>query len=227
MPEQFDQAFWDERYRSHDALWSGEPNPHLVSETDGLTPGAALDVAAVRALTQSGWPNANGGSLRSTCPPTALQRAAAHARRLGGDVAERIDWVHSDLMNWDPGPVRYQLVSAQYLHLQSEPRQALVDHLGVAVAPGGTLLIVGHHPSDLETTMPRPPEPDLFFTGDDIAAELNSEEWVIVTNAAEPRTATDPESRTVTIHDAVLRARRRRWSPPKSASIGAPLRSIR
>lgn len=42
----FDQSFWDERYRAHDALWSGNPNRHLVSETDGLTPGSAIDIGA-------------------------------------------------------------------------------------------------------------------------------------------------------------------------------------
>lgn len=60
MPEQFDQAFWDERYRSHATLWSGNPNGHLISETDGLTPGAALDVGSGEGadaiwLAERGW----------------------------------------------------------------------------------------------------------------------------------------------------------------------------
>ena len=210
MPEQFDQAFWDERYRSHDALWSGNPNRHLVSEIDGITPGAALDMGCGEGadaiwLAERGW--------RVTAldlSPVALQRAAAHAARVGGEVTERIAWVHADLVKWDPGPDRYDLVSAQYLHLPSEPRRVLFDHLAVAVAPGGTLLVVGHHPSDLQTTMPRPREPDLFFTGDDIAGHLDPAEWDVVTNDAMARTTADPEGRPVTIHDAVLRAQRRR-----------------
>ena len=113
-------------------------------------------------------------------------------------------------MKWDPGPARYDLVSAQYLHLPSEPRQVLFERLAAAVAADGTLLIAGHHPSDLQTTMPRPSEPDLFFTGEDIVAQLDLAEWDILTNAAMARTTTDPEGRPVTIHDAVLRARRRR-----------------
>lgn len=44
MSDRWDQAFWDERYSSQAALWSGEPNPQLVAETDGLAPGPALDV---------------------------------------------------------------------------------------------------------------------------------------------------------------------------------------
>jgi hypothetical protein len=85
----------------------------------------------------------------------------------------------------------------------------LFDRLAAAVAPGGTLLVVGHHPSDMETTMPRPKMPEVFFTGDEIADRLDPGLWEIVTNAGPGRTATDPEGRPVTIHDTVLRARRR------------------
>jgi len=96
------------------------------------------------------------------------------------------------------------------MHLPAGPRQALFERLAKAVAPGGTLLIVGHHPSDLQTTMPRPPMPELFYTGDDIAAELDPGEWAIITNASPGRAATDPDGNAVTIHDTVLQARRRR-----------------
>ena len=57
-------------------------------------------------------------------------------------------------------PARYDLVSGQYLHLPPESREALLRGLAGAVAPGGTLLIVGHHSSDSQTTMPRPPMPE-------------------------------------------------------------------
>ncbi|WP_426990742.1 hypothetical protein [Pseudarthrobacter sp. Y6] len=33
----------------------------------------------------------------------------------------------------------------------------MYERLAAAVAPGGTLLIVGHHPSDLATGARRPP----------------------------------------------------------------------
>lgn len=209
MSEQFDEAFWDERYRTHDVLWSGRPNVHLLDEMDGLPPGAALEVGCGEGadaiwLAERGW-RVTAVDLSTV----ALERAAAQAARLGAAVAHRIDWVHVD-MNWAPGPIRYDLVSAHYLHLRSEPRRALFGRLAAAVAPDGTLLIVGHHPLDLKTTMPRPQDPDLFFTSDDLVAELHEGEWDIVTNAAMPRSATDPEGRDVTIHDAVLRARRRR-----------------
>jgi SAM-dependent methyltransferase len=209
VSEQFDQAFWDERYLSHTTLWSGKPNRHLVAETEQLKPGTALDVGAGEGA-DAIWLASRGWQVTAVDISTvALERAAGYAAKAGADIAGRISWSHQDLMEWEPPQGQYDLVSAQYLHLPAVPRQALFDHLAAAVAPGGTVLIVGHHPSDMETTMPRPKMPELFFTGDDIADRLDPAEWEIVTNAASGRTATDPEGRPVTIHDTVLRARRR------------------
>lgn len=209
MTDQFDEAFWDERYRSHSSLWSGNPNPHLIGQAADLTPGTALDAGSGEGadaiwLAQRGW-QVTAVDLSAV----ALQRGITHAARAGAEIAERISWRHEDLAIWDPGLARYDLVSAQYLHLPGQPRDALFQRLAASVTPGGTLLIVGHHPSDLQTTMPRPPLPELYFTGDDIAAALDPRHWDIITNAAAERPATDPDGHAVTTHDTVLRARRR------------------
>lgn len=208
MSDEFGEEFWDERYRSHPTLWSGNPNRHLIAEASGLPPGAALDVGSGEGadaiwLAQRGW-RVTALDLSTV----ALQRAAAHAAQAGAETAERIDWLHADLVTWVPAAARYDLVSAQYMHLPAVTRETLFRGLAASVSPGGTLLIVGHHPSDLQTTMPRPALPERFFTGDDIAATLDGREWDIITNAAPARSATDPDGRTVTIHDTVLRARR-------------------
>lgn len=188
MPEHLqDEELWDERYRSRPALWSGEPNRHLVGEVAGLSPGLALDVGCGEGadaiwLAQRGW-RVDGVDVSGV----ALQRAAEHADRAGAEVAGRISWLHENLTAWDPGRGRYDLVSAQYMHLPSPERDVLFRRLGEAVAPGGTLLIVGHHPSDLQTTVPRPPRPELFFTGADVVALLDPDGWDVVTDAAVAR----------------------------------------
>jgi SAM-dependent methyltransferase len=207
-PERFDEAFWDTRYRSAHALWSGNPNRHLVAEADGLAPGTALDAGAGEGadaiwLARRGW-HVTAVDISGV----ALDRAARHAAQAGGAVAELIQWLREDLLAWEPPERAYDLVTAQYLHLPTEDRRKLLARLAAAVASRGTLLIVGHHPSDLLTTMPRPRQPELFFTGDDLASELGGDGWEIVTNVAAPREITDPDGRPVVIHDAVFRARR-------------------
>jgi SAM-dependent methyltransferase len=209
QPERFDEAFWNERYRSADALWSGNPNRYLVSEASDLPPGRALDVGCGEGadalwLAGRGW-RVTGVDLSTV----ALGRAARHAAEAGPGMAARIDWVHADLIGgWDPGVTRYDLVSSQYIHLPPEGREALFRGLAGAVAPGGTLLIVGHHPSDLQTTMPRPPMPELFFTGEDIVGLLGAGGWKVITDEAPQRSAPDPDGRPVMIRDTVFQARR-------------------
>ncbi len=203
-----DERAWEERYRSKTGVWSGRPNPHLVAEAAELTPGTALDVGAGEGadahwLAERGW--------RVTAvdfSTTALQRAAARAEALGADVAHRLNWVYADLTT---GPIEghFDLVTAHFMHLPEPQRGVLHARLAAAVAPGGSLLIVGHHPSDLQTTVPRPPVPELFFTAEEIAASLDPDEWDVVVAEARARVATDPDDREVTIHDAVLLARRR------------------
>ncbi|MGH3165641.1 MAG: class I SAM-dependent methyltransferase [Trebonia sp.] len=51
---------WDTRYREKTSLWSGKPNPTLVSEIGALKPGTALEVGAGEGadaiwLAKQGW----------------------------------------------------------------------------------------------------------------------------------------------------------------------------
>jgi SAM-dependent methyltransferase len=227
------QEFWDERYRSSHRLWSGEPNLQLVAEVADLPPGTALDVGCGEGadaiwLARRGW-QVTGADIS----PVALERAAARGAEAGQPVSGRLTWRHADLTAaalrrapdapaaaGPPTPAesggteilhgaRFDLISAQYLHLPPGPRAALVSALAGAVAPGGTLLVVGHDPSDLQTTVPRPPDPELFATPADLAGLLDPAAWEVVTSQARPREVTDPDGRPATIRDAVLRARRR------------------
>jgi SAM-dependent methyltransferase len=205
----FDEQSWEERYRSNPAVWSGRPNPQLVAEASHLAAGAALDVGSGEGA-DSLWLASRGWQVTAVdFSTTALQRGAAHADALGADVAGRIRWVHADLTTWAPAEGHFDLVSAHFMHLPATPRQALFARLATTVAPGGTLLIVGHHPSDMQTTMPRPPMPDLFFTAEQVSDSLNPDQWDVLVADARPRPASDPEGQKVTIHDAVLRARKR------------------
>lgn len=196
----FDQDFWEERYSSAPAIWSRNPNVQLVAEVSGLAPGAALDVgcgegADARWLAARGW-RVTGVDIS----PTALKRAA--------ELDPGSEYLHADLLgSWTLGERTFDLVSAQFMHPPAERRRELFARLAAAVAPGGTLLIVGHHPRDLETGVPRPPMPELFYTGEEIAASLAPGEWAEVVTDTRTRSALY-EDREYTIHDAVLRARR-------------------
>ena len=179
-----------------------------MTEAPDLFPGSALDVGCGEGadaiwLAQRGW--------RVTAvdvSTVALERGAAHARDVSAEVAQRIIWLHANLTQWVPPAASYDLVSAQFMHLPTVQRGGLHGRLAESVAPGGTLLVVGHHPSDLQTAVPRPSVAGLLFTSFEVADSLPKEQWVIVVDEARGRQTLDPDGNAATIHDAVLRAQR-------------------
>jgi thioredoxin reductase/protein-L-isoaspartate O-methyltransferase len=205
----FEEAAWEERYRARPAVWSGRPNLQLIAEAAGLAPGRALDVGCGEGadtvwLAERGW-----RVTAADISVTALQRAAAHAAAAGPEVASRIEWTHADLRGQAPAEGAYDLVSSQFMHLPGEARRELFARLAAAVAPGGTLLIVGHHPSGLRTTAARMHFPDMMFTAEEVASSLDPTAWEVLAADARPRATVDPDGHDITIDDAVLVARRR------------------
>lgn len=208
---EFDESFWDERYREHGrhgSVWSGQPNAQLVAEASDLRPGSALDVGAGEGA-DAAWLARRGWRVTAVdISSVALARASA-ALDDEPETAARITWLHEDLTASPPPAGTFDLVSAQYLHLPAPQREGVYSRLAASVAPGGTLLIVGHHPADLETSVRRPSTPGLLFTAEQIAADLDPVEWEILTCTARPRATSDADGAPVTVQDSVLRARRR------------------
>jgi trans-aconitate methyltransferase len=154
-------------------------------------------------LAQRGW-TVTGADISDV----ALRRCAELAERAG--VGERTSWQQADALTWAPPERSFDLVSAQYLHLPTAVHRNMIGRLAAAVRPGGTLLVVGHHPSDMEVAgMRRPHLPDMYATGEHMAEALDPADWTIATPAP-TRAATDPDGHPVTLTDAVLLSVRRR-----------------
>jgi SAM-dependent methyltransferase len=207
---QFTAEFWDERYRSRDQLWSGQPNQRLVEEVTPLAPRRALDIGCGEGgdaiwLASQGW-TVTGADVS----PVALERAAMHAAQAGPEIAGQITWRQADLFIDQPFSLgEFDLVTSLYLHMPPEVRERTIARLTAAVARGGALLMVSHHPSDLRFPDLRPLPPELFYTAEELAESLDPGAWEIVTAAAPTRTAGGPDGDPVTVRDTVLHARRR------------------
>src|ERR1700749_414670 len=203
-PEMFDAAFWDARYSSAHALWSGNPNRQLVAEIGGpagLAPGTALDAGAGEGA-DAIWLAERGWQVTAVdVSGVALGRAAEHAAKSGDEGAAPIRWQREDLRDWIPPERAYDLVTSQYLHLPGTLRSTLLARLAAAVRDGGTLLIVGHHPMGLETTLQRPNHPRLMVPDDYLVSEIGADGWEVLTNVAAERETTAPAGRPVTAHD--------------------------
>jgi 2-polyprenyl-3-methyl-5-hydroxy-6-metoxy-1,4-benzoquinol methylase len=202
----FTQEFWDERYGSADRLWSGQPNPQLVAQTTDLAPGDALDAGCGEGA-DAIWLASRGWTVTAVdVSAVALDRASAHAAAEGVSVR----WQREDLLTWVPEPDRFDLVTAQFMHLPNREVQSLHAGLAAAVRPGGTLLIVAHHPDDLHVNVGRTGRASLFPSAEQLAAMLDPGSWEVLVATAIGRTATDLDGQPVTVKDTVLRAARRR-----------------
>jgi SAM-dependent methyltransferase len=206
---QFSREFWDDRYGSADRLWSGRPNAQLVAQVSGLTPGEAMDVGSGEGA-DAIWLAGHGWTVTAVdVSVVALERAARQAAAEGDEIAARITWRQADAQSFEPGSECFDLVSAQYMHLPRPAQQALQRRLAAAVRPGGTLLLVGHHPDDMHANVGRPDRPDSFLSAEEMAAGLDPATWEIVLAAAIDRPATDLDGQPVTVRDSVMRALRR------------------
>lgn len=206
MRVEFTQEFWDDRYRQRPRIWSGKPNRQLLAAVQDLPPGAALDVGCGEGadavwLASRGW-----DVLGIDVSEVALSRARAHARDLDPSVARNLEWRRVDLLASPELPGGLDLVSLQFLHLPDPERARVFRSLAALVGPGGTLLIVAHDPSDLSSGVGRPPQPDLFYTPQQIADLLDDDAWDIRVCEARPRTEHTADGREVTVRDAVLQA---------------------
>ena len=104
---------------------------------------------------------------------TALDFGRSTAQVAGADVAERIEWVEGDLGTWIPTPGRYDLVSCLYVHVAGSVVE-MVRRLGAGVAPGGTLLLLGHRPVDPATGRPTPAAGQVQVSVDEAVEALDS-----------------------------------------------------
>ncbi|GAA1240074.1 class I SAM-dependent methyltransferase [Prauserella halophila] len=155
MEATFDRDFWEHRWdrvaRDHpEAVANRPPNAHVITELADVRPGVALDAGCGHGA-EAHWLSAAGWRVTAVdFSPTALDVGRSTARRLGADIAERIEWREGDLATWSPPQRHYDLVVCLYVHIAGSVAE-FVTRLARGVAAGGTLLLVGHRPVDPET----------------------------------------------------------------------------
>ncbi|WP_308167446.1 class I SAM-dependent methyltransferase [Catellatospora tritici] len=207
MSKEFSEAYWENRYRDHAGPGSRRPNPQLLAEVAELAPGSALEAGCGEGA-DAVWLASRGWRVTAAdISPTALDRAREHAT--AADVADRIEWVQADLTGWTSGPRRFDLVCTSYVHTPGSPME-LYDRLAAAVAPGGTLLIVGHHPSDQHSHGAHGATHQAHVTPEQVADGLDPTAWQVVVAETRQRAVATHHGATTVLHDTVVHARRHR-----------------
>jgi SAM-dependent methyltransferase len=199
-----DRAEWDARYAATDLVWSAEPNRFVEAETADLAPGRVLDLAAGEGrnaiwLAENGWRAAAVDFSR-----VALQKAAhlAVARGVALEVVE------DDVTTYEPEPAAYDLVLVAYLQTEPTARHAWLTRAVRALAPGGTLLLVGHDRTNLDGGYGGPQDPTVLTTPDELAVALGAHPDLTVEKAERVERTVETDDGPRVAFDHVVRARR-------------------
>jgi SAM-dependent methyltransferase len=192
---------WDERYSQRELVWTAQPNRFLVAEVEDLAPGRALDVACGEGrnavwLASQGW-EVTGVDFS----PVGI----AKARRLAEECGVEAVWEVADTTIWQPPAGSFDLVIMFYLHLPPAALQSVLEHARRGLAPGGTLLIVGHALRNLTDGYGGPPTADGLYGPDDLVAALSG---LTIERADEVLRPVEVDGETHTAIDALVRGRR-------------------
>jgi len=221
MAHDFDKDYWERHWDEArgPAAAAGEAsaeNPHLGREITDLAPGTALDAGCGTGadaiwLARRGW-QVTAADISAAALDQAAERAA------GATGAERVTWLEADLTTWAPAD-KFDLVTTSYAH-PAIPQLAFYRRIAGWVAPGGTLLIVGHlhepataghahgHEHGHADGPGEQPPAEATVTVPDISGLLDPALWQIESAEERTRTVTGPEGRALPLRDAIVRATR-------------------
>ena len=208
-----DRHDWDARYSGEELLWKAEPNRFLVAEVTGLPAGRALDLACGEGR-NAVWLASEGWEVTGVDFSTV---ALTKARRLAGQHEVTVEWIEADVLAWEPPAARFDLIAVFYLQLPADQRRRVHARAATGLAPGGTLLVVGHDLANLTGGYGGPQDPAVLLTLDDVAADLAE---LTIVRAERVRRQVSTESGAIDAIDTLVRAIR-----PRPSDTQAPPRA--
>lgn len=160
---------WNARYAAEE-LWPIEPNVSVAAVGPGLAPGRALDLACGEGrnaiwLAQHGW-NVTAVDFASV----AIDRARTRAEHADVEVAFAV----ADLLDYDMPAASFDFVLLCFLQLPDHERRGVWARAAAAVAPGGTLLVIGHDTRNVADGVGGPKDASVCYTAADITAVVGA-----------------------------------------------------
>ena len=193
---------WDERYASTGLVWTAEPNRFVVEELADLAPGRALDLGTGEGrnaiwLAERGWQ-----VTAVDVSAVALGKATRLAESRG---VTGVRWVEADLREYQPEQAGYDLVLLAYIHLPRTEFDGLLHAAVSALAPAGTLLVVGHDVDNIASGHGGPQDPQILHRVDDVVTGLDG---LTIRRAEQARRPVHTDEGERVAIDTVVRAQR-------------------
>ena len=197
-----DSQQWDERYSGTEFEWTTRPNQFVAAELADLPPGRALDLAAGEGrnavwLAERGWRVTAVDFSR-----VGLEKGRKLSAARGVDEAQ-VDWIVADLRDYEPERGAYDLALVAYLQVGPSLRAAVLARAAAALAPGGTVFVVGHDLTNLTEGAGGPQDADVLYTPEAVRAELPG---LRVVRAGRAHRTVERDAATATAVDTLVRA---------------------
>jgi SAM-dependent methyltransferase len=197
-----DSREWDERYSGAEFEWTTRPNQFVAAELADLPPGRALDLAAGEGR-NSVWLAERGWWVTAVdFSGVGLEKGRKLGTARGIDEA-RIEWVVADLTDYEPEQGVFDLALIAYFQVGADLRGTVLGRAAAALAPGGTLFLVGHDLANLTEGVGGPQYPEVLYTPEAISAELGG---LRVLRAERVQRTVERDGASATAIDTLVRA---------------------
>jgi SAM-dependent methyltransferase len=169
-------AFWNARYATDAYIFGTAPNAFLASQAAHLKAGQ-------RALSVADGEGRNGVWLAEQrlavhaidFSPAALAKAA----KLAAERGVTLEIEQADVLDWSWPEATYDVVVAIFIQFVPPPgRERIIDGIRRTLKPGGTLILQGYTPKQLEFGTGGPPSAANMYVEADLRRWFG--DWDIV-----------------------------------------------
>lgn len=193
-----DSSDWDERYGATELVWSTDPSTFVRETYVDFKPGTILDLGCGEGRNALWFASIGWQATGVDFSQAAIEKARSIAAAKGSNATFEV----ADLTKYEPENSFYDAVVVCYIHLDASALEAIWLMALRALAPSGTLLIVGHDLDNLAQGSGGPQDPSVLFEPNDVLLALVDAK--VIRSEKVTRTLTDPNGETKVAIDALV-----------------------
>ena len=158
--------FWNARYDTEEYVFGTAPNVFLASQTAYLKPGRHALAIADGEGRNGVWLAQQGLKVHAIdFSPAALAKAA----KLAAERGVQVEFEQADVLNWAWPEAAYDVVVAIFIQFVPPPeRERIVEGIRRTLKPGGTLILQGYTPKQIEYGTGGPSNPANMYVEADL-----------------------------------------------------------
>ncbi|WP_070962951.1 class I SAM-dependent methyltransferase [Vibrio sonorensis] len=168
---------WDEVYRSTDYVYGVEPNDFLRKHANHLPKGKILSLAEGEGRNAVYLAKLGYEVTAVDCSMVGLEKARLLAKHNGVDI----NFIHSDLVDFDIGWNQWDGIVSIFCPLSSEQRASVLRRVELGLKVGGVFLTESYTPEQIKYGTGGGNNPDTMQTRETLTEELKMLSFILLT----------------------------------------------